>query len=156
MAIWRSEPSDYDEKKLAGIATSRDLNLCHAELRSRFLTLQAEFCAQNPGKTLLVTCTYRSPEEQNRLYRLGRKGSDIIDHAKVVTNCDGIITTSDHNKNPARAIDIAIVNGGKVTWDGTEYYPLGGLAKRHALEWGGFWTRGKPDYPHLYLPRDVA
>lgn len=152
----QSRPTDWSADDVPDVAVSRDYRHASQELIKRFSLIATEFSQLFPGKTLMVTTTYRSPKEQNRLYQLGRKGNEIIDHSKVVTNCNGITTLSDHNKFPSRALDVAVLNGGKITWTETEYYPIGPLSKKHGLEWGGFWTRAKPDYPHLYLPKDVA
>ncbi len=126
------------------------------ELRDAYLALRAEYQEQNPGRSLAVTCTYRSPEEQMEAFRQGR-GQDadgvwrVQDMSKVVTQLSGEPGhESLHNLKPCRAIDVAVCIGGKITWDIREYAPLGALAAKHGIEWGGNWTHLK-DYPHLQL-----
>jgi len=147
--------SDFDDEAIKGITTSRDYKLAHQELIKRFSRLTTAFSERFPGKTLLITCTYRSPEEQNRLYRLGRKGNEVVDSSKVVTKINGVTKLSNHNKYPARAIDVAVMNGGKITWNEADYYPLLALSKEFDLVSGGSWD-GFLDWPHLELPKDVV
>jgi peptidoglycan L-alanyl-D-glutamate endopeptidase CwlK len=94
----------------------------------------------------MLTCTQRSVEEQQRLYAKGR-----TQPGQKVTNVDGVTKKSNHNYTPARAVDVAVVINGKVSWDADEYAPLGELAKKYGLHWGGNWKSLK-DYPHLELP----
>lgn len=77
------------------------------------------------GVEFITTCTYRSPEEQDSLYALGRTFQNGIwtttDSKKVVTwvRAGG----SAHNvridgKPAALAFDIGILTAGKLNWDG--------------------------------------
>lgn len=100
---------------------------------------------EQTGHDLLLTCTHRSVEEQQALYAQGRTKP-----GQIVTQVDGVQQKSKHNYLPARAVDVAVVVGGKVTWDPEAYAPLGPLAERHGLVWGGSWKTLK-DYPHLEL-----
>ncbi len=132
---------------------SRSLQDADPKLRTAFLALNAEFNQAAPGRSLVITCTYRSPEEQWALYREGRSADGHVeDITRVVTQLSGKPGhESLHNVKPARALDVAVVVGGKTTWDYREYLPLGALAAKHGLEWGGNWHTLK-DYPHLQLP----
>lgn len=150
-----SQSSDFDETGIKGITTSRDLKLAHSEMIKRFSRLTTAYAERHPGKSLIITCVYRSPDEQNRLYQLGRNGNEIIDHSKIVTNINGVTRLSNHNKYPSRAVDVAVCNGGKVTYTEADYYPLGPLAKEFELVWGGNWVSFS-DLPHLELPKDVV
>lgn len=143
---------DADEsiEALKGVALSRDIRTAHPELAKRFLELAASYKRMFPTRDLIITCAYRSPEEQQRLYKQGRFGNP----GPIVTNCDGRKNLSNHNKFPSRALDVAVTDGGKTVWDESCYYPLGVLAKECSLEWGGFWERFK-DFPHFELPKDV-
>ena len=150
----QSLPSNFDDEnaeKLPEVGTSRDYKHCHPELIKRFIALTTEFGQVNPGRSLLVTCTYRSVAEQTRLYAQGRNGNP----GAIVTNCDGKRNPSKHNVFPARAIDVCVLVGGKPCWDEKDFYPIGPLAKKHGLEWGGFWVK-LSDFPHLQLPSDIA
>ena len=149
----QSSPSDFDENKAEGlpeVAVSRDFKHADPELVRRFLRVANDFTAQT-GKSLLVTCTYRSPAEQNRLYKQGRFGNA----GPIITQLDGKNKKSKHNYFPSKAIDVAVLDGGKATWDEKEYWPLLPLAKKHGLISGGEWNKF-PDWPHLQLPEGVV
>lgn len=100
------------------------------------------------GNKLMLTCTYRSIEEQQRLYKQGRTTP-----GKIVTWVDGVKKQSNHNKFPARAFDVAVVKDGKITWDEKSYLPLGECANYYSLVWGGTWK--VKDLPHVELPKDL-
>ena len=134
------------------VALSRDINDAHPKLKERFERLLARYREVRPGRDLMLTCVYRSPEEQNRLYKIGR-GPD--DKRPKVTNCDGIDKKSNHNYYPSHAVDVAIVDGGKVTWSDMAYYDLGPISREVGLSWGGYWTSFQ-DYPHLELFKEDA
>ncbi len=135
---------------------SRSLQDADPKLRNAFITLSKEFEVVAPGRSLVITCTHRSPEEQWALFREGRNADGRVeDTTKVVTQLSGKPGhESLHNLKPARALDVAVCIGGKTTWDFREYLPLGALATKHGLEWGGNWHTLK-DYPHLQLPQEA-
>ncbi len=96
------------------------------------------------GIKVVLTCGYRSTEEQNHLYAIGRTKP-----GKKVTNARG--GSSWHNYGLAG--DYAFVINGKVTWNGP-WATFGKIARECGLEWGGDfktildrphvqWTRGK-------------
>lgn len=123
------------------------------ELRDAYLALAADFKQENPGRNLVVTCTYRSTDEQLVAYAHGRAKRDgkwiVEDSSKIITQLSGEPGhESFHNRKPSEALDVAVAVGGKVIWDEKAYYPLGALAQKHGLEWGGNWPHFK-DYPHL-------
>jgi len=76
------------------------------------------------GVDFIVTCTWRSPEEQNQLYAQGRT---VENGVWTVTNKKKVVTwvragDSAHNytrggEPSARAFDIAILGAGKLNWD---------------------------------------
>lgn len=94
------------------------------------------------GNELLLTCVYRSPEEQQALYALGRTAP-----GKIVTRVDGKVNLSKHNKKPSEAIDVAVLVAGKASWDEDLYVQIGPLARSLGLHWGGYWGQG-------YVPPD--
>lgn len=107
------------------------------------LTLFEKKLAAN-GIKIMLTCGYRSIEEQNRLYALGRTKP-----GKKVTNARG--GYSWHNFG--LAADYVFVVNGKVTWDGP-WATFGKIARECGLEWGGDfktildrphvqWTKGR-------------
>lgn len=137
---------------------STSLQDADKKLRDTYLALRAEYQEQNPGRSLVVTCSYRSPEEQMEAYKQGRGLEDgawrVQDPARVVTQLSGLPGhESNHNLKPSRAVDVAVCIGGKVTWEPRDYAALGPLAAKHGLVWGGNWIHLK-DYPHLELPKE--
>ena len=104
-----------------------------------------DFREENPGHDLILTCVFRSTDEQATLYAKGRTAP-----GQIVTNVDGTTHKSNHNLAPSRAVDVAVVVLGKVSWHESDYAPLGPLAKRYGLSWGGDWKTLR-DYPHLEL-----
>ena len=90
------------------------------------------------GIEVIMTCGYRSTEEQNKLYAKGRTAP-----GGIVTNARG--GYSWHNYG--LAADYAFVIDGKVTWNGP-WAEFGIIAKECGLEWGGSWTKFR-DRPHV-------
>lgn len=133
----------------------------HVVLQNSWPLIKHDFELAHPGRTAIITCTFRSVEEQQELYKLGREQQAdgtwvIVDHSIVVTDCDGVHTLSNHNHYPARALDFAIMIYGKINWNPTEYKPVGELGEKYKLIWGGRW---KPptvvDNPHLELRKEI-
>lgn len=127
---------------------STQLHDADARLVQGYLLGKMEYELDNPGKSLIVTCTYRSPQEQWELYQQGRTKP-----GPVVTQIDGRSKLSNHNYHPARALDFAVVVNGKTTWADQEYKIVGPHMQRYGLMWGGAWLNFK-DYPHLELPKE--
>lgn len=96
--------------------------------------------AKNNGYDFVITCTYRSKEEQDALYAQGRTNAGAI-----VTNAKG--GQSYHNWRCA--FDIVPLVNGKTVWnDDALWAKLGQLGTSVGLEWGGSWT-GFKDMPHF-------
>ena len=92
----------------------------------------------------IFTCTFRSQEEQNELWKKGRS----LPGPKVTW-------TSNSRHTDRDAFDIAITKDGKPVWDVkvnvnindvSDYFEAGQIGESIGLQWGGRW--GKPDYPH--------
>lgn len=98
--------------------------------------------AEREGFNLIVTCGFRSNDEQNRLYQIGRRG--IAGERKVTNARAG---QSNHNKGTA--VDFAFVVNGAICWDERVYQNLGRWAKEVGLAWGGNWKF--KDFPHVEL-----
>ena len=128
---------------------STRLSDCEPALQLAYTLLLHDFREQT-GHDLLLTCTKRSVEEQQKLYAQGR-----TEPGQIVTQIDGIHKLSNHNLSPARAVDVAVLISGKITWAESAYAPLGELAHRYNLVWGGSWHSFK-DLPHLELGAHVA
>lgn len=128
-------------------------------IRDHWEEIKRDFIEASPGKYLVLTTVHRTSEEQFGLFKQGRTmGTDgkwyIQDKAKIVTNVDGSDVLGPHNYKPSRAIDVAVVDNqsGKYLWDDRYYEPLGAIAVRYGLEWGGNWKSIK-DMPHIQVPK---
>ena len=101
----------------------RHVNICEAE-----------------GITLLVTSTYRSIEEQDALYAIGRTKP-----GKIVTKARG--GQSYHNFR--LAYDVVPLVGGKAVWnDAALWDRIGILGEKAGLEWAGRWKTFR-ESPHF-------
>lgn len=115
--------------------------LCKALLRQ----------GEEEGIHLLITCTYRSPAEQERLWESGRTKP-----GKRVTNARA--GQSKHNyelngKPASLAFDIAIRGeSGQLIWDTMHpcWRRVGEIGKSLGLVWGGDFKKLR-DYPHFEL-----
>lgn len=95
------------------------------------------------GVHTLVTCTYRSGEEQSALYAQGRsKPGHIVTNAKA--------GQSFHQYKVA--LDIYPVVNGKIDFAGTahEWQEMAVIFKKHGFEWAGEWKRFK-EFPHFQM-----
>ena len=95
------------------------------------------------GLDILVYCTYRSPEEQDQLYKIGRSLP-----GKIVTNARG-----GQSKHQSRtALDFVPLLAGKPHWNGAVLYlKAGELAETHGFEWAGRWTGSLHETAHIQL-----
>jgi len=124
---------------------SRKLNDADDKLSTLFSIGRYLFENDYPSRKLIITTTWRSPEEQQMLYAQGRTKP-----GQIVTQLDGVNKLSNHNYHPSRALDFAVVINGAITWDEAEYKKAGPYFTVRGLLWGGNWTSFK-DYPHLEL-----
>lgn len=91
------------------------------------------------GIDLLITCTYRDPAEQARLYAQGRTAP-----GKIVTNAKPGQSFHEYRV----AYDFVPMRAGKPVWgtsgeDGKLWQRVGELAEAQGLEWAGRWPRFK-------------
>ena len=95
---------------------------------------------QNYCVKLRVTDAYRSIDEQNDLYEIGRTKP-----GKIVTNAKGGL--SYHNYGTA--IDVVEIKNGKADWGtlNNRNSSIGKLGIKLGFEWGGTWK--KADFPHF-------
>lgn len=96
------------------------------------------------GIDVMVTCTYRSIEEQNKLYAQGRTAP-----GKKVTNAKG--GQSMHNYR--LAFDVVPLRYGKPVWGTTGddlklWQKIGEIGKAVGLEWAGEWKTFR-EFPHF-------
>jgi len=130
--------------------SSRKLIEAYSTLEQAFIKIRAKYRKAVPGYTLIVTQTYRSVLDQQRLYAKGR-----TEPGKKVTWVDGVKKMSKHNYYPSRAIDVAVkqLKTGKVMWATEKYKPLVKIVREVSKEVGvklvsgGTWK--KRDYPHI-------
>lgn len=125
---------------------SRDLNHLRKDVREKAELLLSKTSAI--GINLLITCTYRSNEEQADLYAIGRTAK-----GKIVTNA--LPGESKHNNMeggaPASlAFDVVPLVAGKPMWDASNpvWQVVGSLGESVGLKWAGRWKRMR-EYPHF-------
>lgn len=102
---------------------------------------------EHEGVSVIVTCAYRSPEEQARLYARGRQAPGRI------------VTFAPPGKSFHQwrvAYDVAPVVDGKIPWDDWDIWNLiGELGEAAGLEWGGRWKKFR-EGPHFQLTAGLS
>lgn len=102
------------------------------------------------GVELLVYCTYRTPEEQDALYAIGRSLP-----GKKVTMAQG--WKSWHNYR--RAVDAVPLVGGKPLWrysqDDANWRVAVEEAEVRGMEWAGRWQTFR-EYVHFQLTEGLS
>ena len=121
---------------------SRKLEDLAPQFRHRFLEWLG--ACKAAGLDLLVTCTYRSKEEQDALYAIGRTKP-----GKKVTNAQA--GQSAHNFG--LGLDFVPIVDGKPVWNAEHpaWRQAGNLCEHYGLEWGGSWPKFR-DMPHVQVP----
>ena len=127
---------------------SRDLNELSGPVQAK-ASAMLDAC-KAAGLDILITCTYRSEEEQNALYLQGRAPLAVVNdvRAKVrlapiteeengrrVTNAKA--GQSYHSRR--RALDVVPIVAGKPCWnpENPAWQQVGKIGKSCGLEWGG-------------------
>lgn len=104
------------------------------------------------GLDVLIYCTLRSSEEQNRLYACGRTAP-----GRIVTNARG--GASAHNPDSsgkAWAFDAVPLFCGKPQWDDADLlYKMGHCGEAVGLEWAGRWGGKLRENVHFQNARDL-
>lgn len=110
-------------------------------IRQSALDAYAEAVKQTPeGIHPLITETYRSFEESDKLYAQGRTAP-----GKIVSNSKA--GQSYHNYSVA--LDFALIANGEMSWIVNDNWMIVvECFKRHGFAWGGDFESFK-DYPHL-------
>jgi peptidoglycan LD-endopeptidase CwlK len=122
--------------------SSRDINDLDPIIQSKCRAHIAA-CAQE-NIDLLITCTYRTADEQQALYNQGRtKPGPIVTNAKP--------GQSMHQYR--LAYDVVPLRNGKPVWDttgedGVLWQKVGAAGKAQGLEWGEDWV-GFKEMPHF-------
>ena len=128
---------------------SRNLKDLNNILVAAWEKAEREFENKKSNKVnVIITCTYRSKEEQDQLFAIGRtvKG-------KKVTNAKG--GQSMHNSYPSLAFDIAFVKLDKqLDWAEENFHEFAEIIKaiEPRVEWGGDWVSFS-DMPHFQLKK---
>ena len=101
------------------------------------------------GAEYKITCTVRTPAEQDKIYAQGRPGPDgKVVPGGIISNARGTPPESMHIFGIAA--DFCRIVNGKAVWDRPSYAVLGEEAKKLGLEWGGLWHF--VDIPHVQVP----
>lgn len=107
------------------------------------------------GVEVIITCTYRSNEEQARLYAQGRDPNvpgPIVTRAKAGQSKHNAVNAQ--GKPAAEAYDLAPLVSGKIMWDDHAAWDIIG---KHGKAAGAKWY-GEPgapfrEMPHFELPK---
>lgn len=131
---------------------SRKVEDLHWRLQKPACDLITE--CKREGIDIILTCTYRSPVEQDVLYAQGRTAP-----GHVVTWAKSGESLHNHrvgNKPAALAFDIVPIVEGKPYWTtvgkGAKIWAtIGELGENLGLEWAGRWQANKREYAHFQL-----
>lgn len=118
----------------------------HPALNAAYQAAKAKWIEAHPeGPTVVLTCTYRSNEEQAKLYAQGRTANG----PKVTNALPG---HSAHNFYPARAFDIGFIRGKKMDWTNELFNEFATilLAQSKNVTWGGHF-KSIMDRPHFEI-----
>lgn len=113
------------------------------DLRVQKACLLVQRAWADAGHDVILTCTYRSPTEQDALYAQGRTApGPIVTHARAGQSLHNI----------GLAIDFVPVVNGKAVWNNEDLFQelaRIALATDGRMSWGGSWDEPKTDRPHL-------
>ncbi len=101
---------------------------------------------------ILVTCTYRSDEEQARLYAQSRtKPGPRLTNAPPGRSMHNFRVGG---KPASLAVDVVPLVNGKPVWSAADpvWQKVGKIGEAAGLEWAGRWKRGR-EFPHFQHPR---
>lgn len=136
----------------------RSITYCTEELQVAWHEASKKYKELFPNMAQpFLTCTYRSPEEQDKLYDQPYDGIDndadgkIDEKDECVTNAKA--GQSYHNHYPSKAFDIAFKNKqGKLVWDIDNFIIFAKIIKEinPKIIWGGSFKKFK-DNPHFEL-----
>ena len=130
--------------------SSRKLTDLHPQMQPMVTRFLAN--ARAAGIDLLVTCTYRSNEEQAALYAIGRTKP-----GRIVTNAKPGRSTHNNTLNgkpAALAVDVVPLRDGKPVWSASDpvWKRVGEIGEKVGLEWAGRWKTFR-EYPHFQHPQ---
>ena len=132
------------------MSSSRSLDDLHPEVRP---LVDAFLAACAKAKVdILVTCTWRSQQEQAKLYAQGRtKPGKIVTRAQPGQSMHN---TTRNGKPASLAVDVVPLRHGKPVWAASDpvWQQVGKLGEKAGLEWAGRWTRFR-EFPHFQHPK---
>ncbi len=126
---------------------SRNIEDCDIRLQNVWSAATSEWNTKHPDKRVVITCTYRSPEEQDALYAQGR-----TTEGKIVTKA--MRFQSPHNFLPAQAFDVAFRKAdGTIDWSEVLFAMFAAMVFKidPTIVWGGMWKSFR-DNPHFETP----
>lgn len=128
---------------------SRNPNDLHPQLQPIYKQFADEMEAADID--YILTCTYRSGDEQNRLFAQGRtRPGAIVTRARAGQSAHNFTV---NGKPAAKAFDIVIMVNGKPEWTGKHpnWKKAGEIGMRLGLNWYG--RPGAPfrEMPHFQL-----
>ena len=103
------------------------------------------------GIALLITCTYRSNDEQAKAYAQGRTTPGaIVTHAKPGQSRHNLV--NEQGQPASRAIDVVPIRNGKAVWDTSDpaWQNVADIGESLGLEWAGRWKRNR-EWAHFQL-----
>lgn len=110
-----------------------------------------ESAAAANGIDYLLTCTYRSNEEQDRLYAQGRTTSgSIVTRARAGQSAHNFTI---EGKPASKAFDVVPMEHGKPCWDDKHpaWQELGAIGQRIGLKWYGAPDAKFREFPHFEM-----
>lgn len=118
---------------------SRSLSDLHPKAREKAMQW-IDFC-RKLGVDALVYCTYRSAEEQDELYKIGRETA-----GSIVTNARAGQSLHQYRV----AWDAVPLLAGKPQWnDKSSYAKMGTAAEALGIEWAGRWSGKLKETAHF-------
>jgi len=134
----------------------RSITYCTVPLQEAWFAASDKFIATYPtAPTPILTCTYRSNEEQNALYNQPWDGKDNDGDGKIDEPDEKVTKAkagqSYHNFYPSRAFDVAFRKGKTLDWtveNFQKFYDIIHVINPNIV-WGGNWKF--KDYPHFQL-----
>ena len=133
------------------VVASRRLEDLHPAIQPLAAKLVKE--CRKEGIDLLIYATYRSKEEQVKLYAIGR--TKDLGKSPVTWTLASRHTEEFEDGTPAStAFDCVPMLMGKCMWSSSQLYKrVGEIGKKIGLSWGGDWGAKRKDSPHFQLPR---
>ncbi|OBU86234.1 M15 family metallopeptidase [Chromobacterium subtsugae] len=110
---------------------------------------------RDQGVDPLLTCTWRSPAEQDALYQQGRsKPGPIVTRARAGQSAHNAML---HGSPAALAFDVVPLQAGKPVWDADHphWQVMGQIGLALGLRWYGAADAPFREYPHFQLTQET-